>query len=233
MLNLLVFPTNFGQLGGSPFCLKAICLLNMSGQDWKNSLADVRKMPKAKLPVLKVGDRLIPDSENIRTFLEQQGADFDAGLSDTERAASTAFIRMAEEHLYFQLVADRWLRDDTWPITRDTFLGMIPKPVRVVIGGKLRKNLRSGLHTQGIGRFSETERAERVAKDLEAIKLQLGDKPYLFGDAPTAADASVCPMLSGLSTIPLPTEVSCLVKNDDMLMGYIGRMRDALFHFPD
>ena len=233
MLNLLTFPTNFGQLGGSPFCLKAICLLNMSGQDWKNSLADVRKMPKAKLPVLKVGDRLIPDSENIRDYLEQQGADFDAGLADSERAASRAFIRMAEEHLYFHLVADRWLRDDTWPITRDTFLSMIPKPIRVVIGAKLRKDLRAGLHTQGIGRFSEVERAERVTKDLEAIKLQLGDKPYLFGDTPTAADASICPMLSGLSTIPLPTEVSNLVKNDDVLMGYISRMSDALYHFPD
>jgi len=232
MLNLLSFPTHFDQPGGSPFCLKVICLLNMSGQDWKCSLADVRKMPKAKLPVLKVGDKLIPDSENIRSYLEQQGADFDAGLSDTERAASRAFIRMAEEHLYFHLITDRWLRNDTWPITRDTFFGMIPKLIRGMITSKLRKNLRAGMHTQGIGRFSETERAERVAKDLEAIKLQLGDKPYLFGDAPTAADASICPMLSGLESIPLPTEVSNLVKGDDVLTGYIARMRAALYHLP-
>ncbi|WP_456386358.1 glutathione S-transferase family protein [Profundibacter sp.] len=232
MLNLLTFPTHFGEPGGSPFAVKAICLLNMSGQDWKNSQADVRKMPKAKLPVLKVGERLIPDSENIRAYLEQQGADFDKGLSDAQRATSRAFIRMAEEHLYFHLVADRWLRDDMWPITRDTFFGMIPKVMRGIITGKIRKSLRAGLHTQGIERFTEIERAERVAKDLEAIKLQLGDKPYLFGDAPTAADASVCPMLSSLASIPLPTEVSNLVKSDDRLTGYITRMRAALYHIP-
>ncbi len=232
MLNLLTFPTHFGEPGGSPFCLKAICLLNMSGQDWKGSHADVRKMPKAKLPVLKVGDTLIPDSENIRAYLEQQGADFDKGLTDSERAASRAIIRMAEEHLYFHLVADRWLRDDVWPTTRDTFFGMIPKAMRGFITGKIRKTLRAGLHTQGIGRFTEVERAERVAKDLEAIKLQLGDRSYLFGDAPTAADASVCPMLSGLASVPLPTEVSSLVKDDDMLTGYIARMREALYHIP-
>lgn len=232
MLNLLTFESHFNQPGGSPFCLKAICLLNMSGQDWKSSLGDVRKMPKTKLPVLKVGDKLIPDSENIRSYLEEQGADFDAGLSDTERAASRALIRMAEEHLYFHLVADRWLRDDTWPITRDTFFDMIPKLMRGLITNKLRKTLRAGLYTQGIGRFSEAERAARVALDLESIKLQLGEKPYLFGDAPTAADASICPMLSGLQSVALPTEVSNLVKGDDVLTGYITRMRDALYHLP-
>lgn len=232
MLNLLTFPTHFGEPGGSPFAIKAICLLNMSGQAWKASEADVRKMPKAKLPVLKVGDRMIPDSENIRAYLEEQGADFDKGLSDTERATSRAFIRMAEEHLYFHLVADRWMRDDVWPTLRDTFFAMIPKSIRNIITNKIRKNLRAGLHTQGIGRFTEAERAERVGKDLEAIRLQLGDKPYLFGDAPTAADASVCPMLTGLASVPLSTEVSDLVKGDAVLMAYTGRMREALYHMP-
>lgn len=232
MLTLLTFPSHYNEPGGSPFCLKAICLLNMSGLDWKGSLADVRKMPKEKLPVLKIADQMIPDSENIRAYLEERGADFDKGLSDAERAASRAFIRMAEEHLYFHLIADRWLRDDVWPITRDTFFDMIPKPIRGFITGKIRKSLRAGLYTQGIGRFTEVERAERVAKDLEAIKLQLSDKRYLFGDTPTAADASVCPMLSGLASIQLPTEVSNLVKKDDVLTAYIARMRAALYQIP-
>ncbi|HHI69447.1 MAG TPA: glutathione S-transferase family protein, partial [Rhodobacteraceae bacterium] len=142
------------------------------------------------------------------------------------------FIRMAEEHLYFHQVADRWLRDDVWAVTRDVIFEAIPKPIRGFISGKIRKKLQAGLYTQGIARFTEAERAERVAKDLHAIKLQLGDKPYLFGDAPTAADASVCPMLSGLVSIPLPTEVSNLVKNDAVLTDYIARMRAALYHIP-
>ena len=230
MITLLTFPPQFGEPSASPFGVKAICLLNMSGQDWKIGNADPRKMPKQKLPVLKVGERLIPDSENIRVYLEQQGADFDAGLNEAQRATSRAFIRMAEEHLYFHLVTDRWLRDDVWPNTRDTFFGMIPKAMRGFITNKIRKTLRAGLQTQGIGRFTEAERAERVALDLEAIKLQLADKPNLFGDTPTAADASICPMLSALTTIPLPTKVSTLVKKDDTLLAYIARVRAALYH---
>lgn len=232
MLTLLTFPDHFGEPGTSPFVVKAICLLNMSGQPWKREMVDVRKMPKAKLPVLKVGMRMIPDSENIRTYLEQQGADFDNGLTDTERAASRAFIRMAEEHLYFHQVADRWLRDDVWAITRNVIFDVIPKPVRRLITGQLRKKLKAGMYVQGIGRFTEIERAERVAKDLEAIKLQLGGNPYLFGNSPTAADASVCPILSGLASIQLPTEVSDLVKKDGALTAYIARMRAALYQIP-
>ena len=232
MLTLLTFPDHFGQPGSSPFVVKSICLLNMSGQPWQRKLADVRKMPKQKLPVLKVGERLIPDSENIRSYLEEQGAEFDPGLSDSDLAASRAFIRMAEEHLYFHQVADRWLRDDVWAVTRDVIFEAIPKPIRGIISGKIRKKLQAGLYTQGIARFTEAERAERAAKDLNAIKLQLGDKPYLFGNSPTAADASICPMLSGLVSIPLPTEVSNLVKNDAILTDYIARMRDALYHIP-
>ncbi len=232
MLTLLMFETHFGEPGSSPFVVKAICLLNMSGQEWQGKIADPRKMPKAKLPVLKVDQTLIPDSENIRAYLEKQGADFDKGLTDEQRAASRAFIRMAEEHLYFHQVADRWLRDDVWEITRNTIFGMIPKLIRGVIANKIRKSLKAGLYTQGIGRFTEAERAQRVALDLTAIKQQLGDKPFLFGDTPTAADASVCPMLSGIASIPLPTEVSNLIKNDPVLTDYIARMRAALYHLP-
>jgi glutathione S-transferase len=232
MLNLLTFPTAFDQPGGSPFALKAICLMNMAGVEWKASNADVRKMPKQKLPVLKVGETLIPDSENIKAYLEKQGADFDAGLSDGQKAVSRAFIRMAEEHLYFHLVADRWLRDDHWPITQNEMFGAIPKPIRGFITNMIRKKLRTGLHTQGIGRFTEDERAQRVALDLAAITIQLGDKPFLFGDAPTAADASIAPMLSGLQSVPIATPVSDLVKGNPAIIAYLGRMRAALYHLP-
>jgi len=232
MLKLLTFPSLFGEPGGSPFCVKAICLLNMSGQQWQAEIADVRKMPKAKLPVLKVGSRLIPDSENIRAYLQEQGAEFDANLTNSERATSRAMIRMAEEHLYFHQMADRWLREDVWPLTREEVFGEIPKLLRNFITNKIRKNLRAGLYVQGTSRFTETERAQRVSLDLTAIKAQLADKPFLFGDKPTAAYASVCPILSGFASIPLPTEVSNLVKNDTALTDYIARMRTALYHMP-
>lgn len=98
MITLITFAPSFGQVAASPFCVKAIWLLNMSGQSWnREDTADPRSMPKQKLPAIRVSDTLIADSDNIRVYLETLGADFDAGLSDMEKSTSRAFIRMAED----------------------------------------------------------------------------------------------------------------------------------------
>ena len=109
MLTLLTYPSAFGLFSASPFCVKTALMLQHSGQVWQRSdMLDPRKMPHQKLPVLRTPERLIPDSDLIRHWLEQKGAEFDQGLSDVEKAQSRALVRMAEEHLYFHIVLDRW-----------------------------------------------------------------------------------------------------------------------------
>ena len=123
MLTLLTYPSAFGLFSASPFCVKTALMLQHSGQVWQRSdMLDPRKMPHQKLPVLRTPERLIPDSDLIRHWLEQKGAEFDQGLSDVEKAQSRALVRMAEEHLYFHIVLDRWGNDEVWPILRETFI---------------------------------------------------------------------------------------------------------------
>ena len=127
MLTLITYPSAFGLFSASPFCVKTALMLQQAGQHWQRSdLLDPRKMPHQKLPVLRTPERLVPDSDLIRDWLESQGADFDKGLTDLQKAQSRALIRMAEEHLYFQIVLDRWGNDTVWPILRDTFFTGIP-----------------------------------------------------------------------------------------------------------
>ena len=87
-MELIVFPPTYGEPAGSPFATKAIAMMNRAGLDYKLTyLSNPTKMPKGKLPVLKVGDRLIPDSNEIRAYIEtEHGFDFDAGLSIEDRA---------------------------------------------------------------------------------------------------------------------------------------------------
>ncbi|MFC6761290.1 Tom37 metaxin N-terminal-like domain-containing protein [Sulfitobacter porphyrae] len=88
MITLITFAPSFGQIAASPFCVKAIWLLNMSGEDWqREDSTDPRNMPKQKLPAIRVDGQVIADSDNIRAFLESRGADFDGGLSEMEKAA--------------------------------------------------------------------------------------------------------------------------------------------------
>lgn len=229
MITLITYPPSFGETAASPFCVKAIWLLNMSGQAWnREDTADPRKMPKQKLPAIRVNGQIIPDSDNIRTYLEAQGADFDAGLSDMEKATSRAFIRMAEEHLYFHIVMDRWGNDDVWPTIREEYFKMIPKLLRGLVTNKLRKTLMQGMNAQGLGRLSVEERMERIEPDLLAVTTRLWHGPYLFGDRPTAADASVAAMLCNMRATPGKSPLKMRIAEDEILCRYIDRCNDAM-----
>ncbi|WP_370399808.1 glutathione S-transferase family protein [Sulfitobacter sp. JB4-11] len=229
MITLITFAPAFGQPAASPFCVKAIWLLNLSGLPWqREDIADPRKMPKQKLPAIRADGQIIPDSENIRTYLEAQGADFDAGLSDMEKSTSRAFIRMAEEHMYFHIVLDRWGDDTVWPIIRDEYFNAIPKLLRSVVTNKLRKACLQGMDRQGLGRFTPEERLARLEDDLSAIATRLWHGPFLFGERPTAADASVGAMLANMRATPGKTLLKTRIAEDEILCRYIDRCADAM-----
>ena len=229
MIPLLTYPASFGASAASPFCVKAIWLLDMAGQSWdREDIADPRGMPKQKLPAIRNDGELIHDSDNIRAHLEEHGADFDAGLSDMEKATSRALIRMAEEHMYFHIVLDRWGNDDVWPIIRDEYFKMIPKLLRRIVTNKLRKTCLQGMHAQGLGRLTKKERMARIEPDLQAITTRLWHGAFLFGDHPTAADASVAAMLQNMRCTPGNTLLKTRVAEDEILCRYIDRMEDRM-----
>ena len=82
MLILKTFPGSFNLPSHSPFCAKAMALLKMANVRWRPEYVSMpRGMPYGRLPVMQVGDRLIPESRNIQTYLEGQGAQFWRGTS--------------------------------------------------------------------------------------------------------------------------------------------------------
>lgn len=229
MLTLITYPPQFDQTSASPFCVKAIYALNGAGLDWqREDTNDPRKMPMQKLPVLRTKDRLIAGSDQIARFACEAGTDIDAGLTTTEQAVSHALVRMAEEHLYFLLVLDRWERDDVWPTTRDAYFKDIPALLRGVISSGIRKTALRGLQSQGLGRISWPERLDRARADFTAISTQLGSGPFLFGTTPRLADASVAPILAAISATPIPTELQNVLAEFPGLRDYVGRV-DAGF----
>lgn len=229
MLTLVTYPPAFGQPSGSPFCVKALYLLNLSGLPWqRKDTGDPRNWPKGKLPALWVDDEIIGDSDNIRMWLEEHGATFDAGLSDLDCATSRAFIRMAEEHMYFHIVLDRWGDKFVWPLVRDTYFAAIPSILRSFITRGLRKMLLKGMDAQGLGRLTAGERLERIEPDLQAITNRLWQGPFLFGANPTAADASIAAMLGAMASTPGGTALSRRVQNDEILTQYVARVAAAL-----
>ena len=229
MITLITFPPTFGEPSASSFCTKAMYLLNMAGVEWqRQDTNDPRKWPKAKLPAITLDGRTIGDSNRIRVYLETLGVDLEPGLSDLDKSTAVSIIRMAEEHMYFHVVMDRWGNDDVWPIVRDVYFKDIPKLPRLIITKGLRKQLMKGMHAQGLGRWTPQERMERLEPDLQAITQRLWHGPYLFGAIPSAADASVAPVLASMRSTPKPTALRRRIEDDKVLSGYIDRVATAL-----
>ncbi|MEM7328235.1 MAG: glutathione S-transferase family protein [Pseudomonadota bacterium] len=233
MIKVTVYPAAFGEPTASPFCMKVLCLLAAAKLPYEViETADPRKAPKGKLPIIETDGQVIADSEQIRGHVESVAQiDFDEGLSDRERAVSRSLIRMVEEHVYFAIVADRWGEDDNWVHVRNTFFKDIPGLFRGVITGFIRKQALQSLHGQGIGRHTPEERFDRVRQDIVAIREILGEKDYLFGARPTAADFSVVPILRAAIVTPVEKSLAKFVKSDPKLMAYVTRVTDK--HYPD
>lgn len=230
MITLLTFGGSFGTPSHSPFCLKAMCLLNMSGQKWQaEEHTDPRKMPHGRLPVVRAGSQTIADSAHIQAFLEQQGADFNVGLSDADKARSHALVRMVEESLRLVLVHERWLNDANWLIVRDVFFGSIPGFIRKPVTNGIRKKVRAGLTSQGMAQFSDAERVQRSKLDITSIMTQLGNQPFLFGPNATAADAAIVPVLDMLLNLPTDTGPRRLVREWPGIQDYVARGRSAMY----
>ena len=231
MLKLIVYPSSFGEPSASPFCVKAMCLLKLAGLDHEvHETRDPRKAPKGKLPVLEDNGAVIADSDQIRNHLERKaGIDFDRGLGAEQRATARAVIRMLEEHVYFALVYDRWANDANWAHVKRAYFPGIPFPFHGIVTRFVRKQVLGQLHGQGMGRHSDAERAQRIKKDIEAVSALVGDKPFLFGDEPTAADVTAVTMLRAATATPVPTETTDLMRQDAGLMAYLERGREAFY----
>ena len=229
MMILRTYPAGFGCASLSPFCVKAMHFLNACGEDWRpDVLTDPRRAPKGKFPVLVDDDDIIPDSCAIRTHLQHKtGTDFDAGLSDRDRALAHAMARMAEEHLYFAVVRDRWLNDAHWIHVKATYFDAIPAIVRGFVTRGIRKGVVRDLDGQGLGRLTEDELCDRVAVDLNAIRGSLRG-PYMMGAHASSADYSVGPMLSALAASPGQSKLKSLIVEDGVLMDYAHRVAELV-----
>lgn len=186
-------------------------------------------MPLGRVPVMRADGKLIPDSHHIQAYLEARGADFQRGLSPQQRARSHMLIRTVEESLRMGLVHDRWLHPDVWPTLSQVFFAPVPEPARAQVAAEAQDHVRAGLMSHGIGQFDEADRLRRMQQDMDAVAATLGEQTFLFGDAPTAADAATGPVLDMILRLPAPTGLRQLVEQRATFAPYVDRVRAALY----
>jgi glutathione S-transferase len=199
MITLYTFGPYFGLPDGSPFVTKAMLLLKFAGLEFSEDRGGYRKAPKGKLPYIDDEGLTVADSTFIRFHIEKKyGFDFDAGLTPEQKAAAWAIEKMCEEHLYFSVLATRWLDDANFAKGPAQFFKALPMPLRLIVPGLVRRKVEKTLKLQGFGRHTPAEQEELAMRDINALATIIGEKPFLMGDRPCGADASVFSFVAAL-----------------------------------
>lgn len=229
-MKLITFPPAFGMRNVSPFCLKVEMALTHLGLPHEiEEESDPRKAPKGKLPVLVDGDHTIADSELILEHLNDktQGRLYN-DLSASDNATGLALTRLAEEHLYWLMVASRWLDDKWWPNIVDGFFGFVPGLFRGFASNAARKEVRKTLHLHGLGRHSQDEQDGFARRNFQAIADAVGDGPFLFGDDVCVHDFAVASVLTGMIDNKPETSMTRMINDFPTLIDYAERVQSAV-----
>ncbi len=232
MITLYKFGPYFGLPDPSPFVMKAELLLKIAGLAYEVDVKGFRKAPKGKLPYICDDGETIPDSTFIRLHIERKyGFDFDSGLSAGEKGLAWAIEKMCEDHLYWVMVDARWMDDGNFARGPAKFFDAAPAPIRPLVKAFIRRGLKRTLRGQGLGRHSAQEIAELGSRDLTALAAILGDKPFLFGDEPRGADATVGAFVTGCLAKVFVTPLREAAEAQANLVAYSGRMMKL--YYPD
>jgi glutathione S-transferase len=230
MITLYCFKPIAGLPDPSPFVTKAMTLLKMAGLDYVEDRTGFSRAPKGKQPYIKDDGEVVADSTFIRFHLERvHGVDFDAHLTEEQKAIGWCVEKMCEEHLYWILARTRWLDDANFERGSAKLFEQIPAIARPLAKRFIRRRVAKSLWAQGMGRHSAAEVDALGIRDIEALATLIGDKRYLFGDEPCGADATVFAFLASIMAPMAESPIRDAALAKPALVAYRDRMMQAYF----
>lgn len=230
MITLYTFGPYFGLPDASPFVSKAMVLLKFAGLEYGEDRGGYGKAPKGKLPYINDDGLVVADSTFIRFHIgKKYGFDFDAGLDAAQKAAAWAIEKMCEEHLYWALVATRWLDDANFAKGPTLFFKAVPMPLRPIVQSLVRRKVTKTLNLQGFGRHTPAERDALAIADLDALATLIGDKAFLMGEEPCGADATVFAFVASFLTPVFDTQIRTAAERHGNLVAYRDRILRLYF----
>lgn len=225
MITLYGSGPHFGLPDPSPFVIKAEILLKLAKRPYETARMSFGKAPKGKIPYIGDDGHILGDSTFIRFHLETKyGADLNGGYGARDLATAWAVEKMLEEHLYWVMVADRWMNDANFERGPKEFFLMAPAPIRPVVRAMVRRQVRKSLHAHGMGRHSVAEQAALAKSDIDAVSEIMGPNRYLLGERSCGADATVYAFLLGVMCPLFVSETGRYAETKANLGAYVKRM---------
>jgi len=230
VIDLYCFQPAFGLPSPGPFAIKTEVHLMMAGLAYSQRFQGYADAPKGKLPYIDDAGTVVADSTFIRLYLEKRyELDLDAGFDDDQRAFAWTAERLVEDQLYWAMVYTRWAVEDNFDKGPSHFFDRLPEDVQDTARQKQRQAVREYLHGQGFGRHSLEDITVLVGIGYGALARLLGDKPYLLGDRPCGADASIFAQLASVLTPFFDSPVRDAALRHANLVAYSDRMMASYF----
>src|SRR6202049_182265 len=216
----------------SPFVTKTEVQLKMAGLAYRKERALPPASPKGQLPFIVDGAERIADSTFIRAHIEgKTGFDFDAPLNLQQRAQAWAFERMIEHHVYWALIGARWVDPENFAKGPAHFFDAVPEHLREKLREDAQFRVAENYLLSGLGRHAPDEDIDLAVRSLFALSVQLGDKPYLMGEAPCGTDATAFGIMAGILTPFFTSPLRQRAEQFGNLVAYVDRM--MLQYYPE
>jgi len=232
MIKLHGFGPNLGLPDASPFVLKIDAYLRLAEIPFESvsGMDNVRKAPKGKLPFITDGDQVISDSMFIVQYLQNKyGVNLDADLTKEQQAIAFLVCSTLEEKSYWCGLYYRWIDESGWRQTRSAFFGEMPAIMKLFVPALVRRDLGKALHGQGTGRHSPGEILQIARDSISSVATLLGDGPFLFGEKPCSADATLYGSLAQLTLAKIDTPINAIAAEYPNLKTYSERFRQRYY----
>lgn len=232
MIRLHGFGPQFGLMDPSPFVLKVDIYLRMAEIPYqvRSKISNLTKAPKAKLPFITDGDKVIADSSFIIEHLKQQYGDIlDIALTPHQQAIAYLVSKSLDENFYWCLVYSRWINESTWLDMKASTFSFLSFPLKHIVPVVARRRVVNALNQQGIGRHSEAEIKHIFINSLNSLADLLGEQTYFLGEQPTSLDATAFAMLAEFILADLQSEFNDIAKTYPSLVSYCERIYQAYY----
>ena len=231
VIGLHAFAPALGLPSPGPFAIKTEVQLQMLGLPYRLVTGTRDAAPKGKLPYIDDGGLVVADSTLIRWHLEtSRGLDLDAEYDEAQRALAWSAERMVEDNLYWAMVHARWAIDENFEAGPARFFDALPDAVREGARQRQRTAVIGYLDGQWFGRHSSAEIGMIAERGYSALALLIGDKPFLLGNRPCGADASIFAQVASALTPWFQSSVRLAVERHSNLVNYRDRMMRQ--HYP-
>ena len=219
----------------SAFTFKLEAWVRMAGISHETQLGSIHEFaaitPRRLLPFVELDGEIIGDTSSIIERLKQQYNDplNDARLNDGENALGTLVKSLCEHELFFIMIHGRWIDGDA-----DAFVNFVTRDLpedqrAAAIAGSKEMVIDGMLDVLRLGRYDNEYVRSALREKLDALSHFLGDKRYLFGDAPSTYDAGLFSQLSSIIHYPIPNPQVAIAREYDSLVSYCDRIKAEIY----